>query len=224
MALASLIDKQDTFEIVRDQIAAILVAEVANQKALAEAASKDPKLWDLKVYTERANAWEQYLHEGLIDRTPIVNVWVDNGNFQGGRGDTINRQENEMVYNVDVYGFGISENNPAGGHKAGDQEAAFEAQRAARLVRNILMAAENAYLNLRGTVGQRWPQSLAFFQPQLNDQAVQHVVGGRFALRVRMNEFSPQVASEVLEQVHIDVKRTEDGQIVLEADYTYPLP
>lgn len=47
MTLQALIDKQDSVEIIRDQIAAILVQEIANQQALAIADSKDPALWTL---------------------------------------------------------------------------------------------------------------------------------------------------------------------------------
>ena len=96
-----------------------------------------------------------------------------------------------------------------------------EAQRAYRLVRNILMAGEYTYLGLRGLVWSRWPQSATSFQPQLDGRAIQHVQGFRLAFRVVFNEFSPQVAEEVLEFVSIDFKRAEDGEILVEADYDY---
>ena len=46
-----LIDKLDTFEIVRDEIAAILATEIASQEALA-AGEPDPTLWRLRVFLE----------------------------------------------------------------------------------------------------------------------------------------------------------------------------
>lgn len=222
MALADLIDKQDTVEIVRDKIALILFEEEANQRALASAAGKDPELWRLKIYSERSNPWEQYFQDDP-DPTPIVNVWIDNGTFPGANGDTIERQAGEFIFNVDCYGYAVSQNNPAGGHIAGDRAAALEAQRAMRLCRNILMSSENAYLQLRGTVWQRWPQSITYFQPQRDAQGVQDIVGARLAMRVKFNEFSPQATPETLERVFVDVKRAEDGQIVASADYVYPL-
>jgi hypothetical protein len=43
------------------------------------------------------------------------------------------------------------------------------------------------------------------------------------AFRVTFNEFSPQVESVDLEAVRVDVERTEDGEIVAQAGYDYPL-
>lgn len=223
--LETLIDKQDNVEVIRDQIAAILVAEVANQMALATAASKDPADWKLRIFTERSNPWEQFLDPSAagFDDSPLVNVWVDNMNYDRKASNVMERQKTEAVYNIDCYGYGRSKTDGGTGHIPGDREAAFEVQRALRLVRNILMAAENTYLQLRGLVWTRWPQSITIFQPQLDSHAVQQVVGARLAFRVEFNEFSPQVVPETLELLSVDVIRAEDGEIVLETDYSYPL-
>jgi hypothetical protein len=85
------------------------------------------------------------------------------------------------------------------------------------------MAATYTYLNLRGVVWQRWPQSITVFQPQLDGRQMQQIVAARLAFRVQYNEFSPQVESVELETVAVDVKRTEDGEIVAQAQYDYPL-
>lgn len=220
--LSTLIDKVDNFELIRDQIAAILVAEVANQVALATTAGKpDPNDWNLKVYTERSNAWEQWLND-QSDVTPIVNVWYDNSNFDKSSSNVMQRQKSESTFNIDCYGLGISADVVAGGHTLGDQEAAFAVHKAVRLVRNILMAAENTYLQMRGLVWLRWPQAITSFQPQIDGAQAQQITGARIVLDVSFNEFSPQGdESNTLELVSIDVKRTEDGQIVMEADYVY---
>jgi hypothetical protein len=221
--ITELIDKQDNYEIIRDEIAAILALEVASQMALATAAAKDPDDWKLRIFTERSNPWEQFLDGEVIDRSPIINVWFDSENFDPKASNAIERQKSEAVFNIDCYGHGVSSDNIAGGHNPGDQEAALEVQKAVRLVRNILMAAEYTYLGLRGTVWSRWPQTITVFQPQLDGRNVSQVVGARVALRVEFNEFSPQVPSVELELVSIDVKRTEDGEIVAEADYDYTI-
>lgn len=222
MTIPTLIDKQDNFEIVRDQIALLLANEVVNQMALATAAAKDPNDWKLNIYLERSNAWEKWLND-QTDSTPIVNVWYDNSIFNEAASNVMERQASETIYNIDCYGLGISSDNPAGGHNPGDKEAAFEVQRAVRLVRNILMAAENTYLQQRGLVWSRMPQSITAFQPQIDNQTVQHVQGARIAFKVLFNEFSPQVAEETLEYVSVDVKRTDDGLVIAEADYDYTL-
>lgn len=223
MPIDTLIDKQDNFEIIRDQIAAILTLETASQQALAKAADKkNPKLWKFRVFTERSNAieeWRDVNSANDIDASPIINVWYDTGSFPMNKGNTVERQAHDGVYNIDCYGVGFSRDNPGGGHILGDQEAALEAQRAVRLVRNILMAADYTYLGLRGTVWRRWPQSINVFQPQIDGAPVSHVVGARIALRAEFNEFSPQVTPETLEGVTVDVERTEDGEIVLTAEY-----
>lgn len=220
--ITELIDKQDSFEIIRDQIAAILVTEVANQMQLATDAGKDPNDWKLRVYKERSNPWEQLLNE-QVDKSPIVNVWFDNTNFDPGAGSTVERQKTEGVFNIDCYGFGLSEDEPGGGHKPGDREAALEVHKAIRLARNILMAAQYTYLGLRGLVWQRWPQSITVFQPQLDGRQMQQIVGARVAFRVVFNEFSPQVPAETLELLSVKVDELDTGEILINADYQYPL-
>lgn len=225
--ISELIDKQDSFEIIRDQIAAILATEIANQQVLANNAGKDANLWKIRVFTERSNPWEQFqgVEDGeAIDESPLVNVWYDNSNFDPGASNIMERQKTEAVFNIDCYGYGRSENVDGGGHKAGDEEAAFAVQRTLRLVRNILMAAEYTYLGLRGLVWQRWPQSVTIYQPQIDSRTVQQIVASRLAFRVTFNEYSPQVQPVELELVTTDVLRTEDGEIVVEADYDYTTP
>jgi hypothetical protein len=219
MTIETLIDKQDNIEVIRDQVSAILALETTAQQALATGAGKDPDLWKLRIFTERSNPWEQWLND-QSDESPIVNVWIDSGNYDAAGSNIVERQKTEAVINIDCYGLGISQDDGAG-HKPGDREAAFEAQRAIRLVRNILMAAEYTYLELRGLVWQRWPQSMQIFQPSIDARQTQQIVAGRLAFRVVFNEFSPQVVGDTLELLSVDVKRTEDGEIVAEADYTY---
>lgn len=215
--IASLIDKQDTCEIVRDKIAEILATEAASQLALA-AGEPDPSLWKLRIYSERSAPWEQFQENDPTDRSPLINVWYDSTSFDGGASNTMERQTAEGIFNIDCYGFGVAA-DAAVGHSPGDRAAAFEVQRAVRLVRNILMSAEYHQLQMQGTVAGRWPTSIQSLQGELNDRAVQNVMGARLSLRVRFNEFAPQVVGDVLEQVSVTVRRKEDGEIVILADY-----
>ncbi len=222
MTIAALIDKTDNVEVIRDQIAAILALEVASQMALATGAGKDPDDWKLRIFSERSNPWEQFLNS-QSDDSPLVNVWWDNSNFDLKTSNILERQKSETVYNIDCYGYGKSADNNAGGHIPGDREAAFEAHRAVRLVRNILMSADYTYLGLRGLVWRRWFQAITIFQPQQDSNQMQQVVGARIAFRVEFNEFSPQIPTETLDLLSVDVNRAEDGQLVVEADYDYTL-
>lgn len=191
---------------------------------LATAAGKDPDDWKLRVYTERSNPFEAFLNGNPVsDTSPIVNVWFDNSTADGRASNVSERQKMEGSFNIDCYGYGVAQDVAAGGHKPGDREAALEVQRAVRLVRNILMAAEYTYLGLRGTVGSRWPQNITSFPPQIDARQVQQIAGARIALNVSFNEFSPQVSGETLELVSAIVERAEDGEILILADYEYPL-
>lgn len=220
----SLIDKRDGFEIVRDQIAQILADETASQQALAEAAAKDSGLWKFRVYRERSNPWEAFLNvdenEFEDDTSPIVNVWFDNASLDGQASNVVSRQKVDGSFNIDIYGFAVSASD-GDGHKPGDREAALTAQRIARLVRNVLMSDTYTYLALRGTVWRRWIQSITSFQPQLDGQTAQKVLGIRLVLNVAFNELSPQVTPETLEEVGNGIKQAADGRVIAQVDYSY---
>jgi hypothetical protein len=213
-----LIDKQDSFEIVRDQIAAILVTESANQQVLAAAASQDPSLWALKVYTERATAFEAArLGEDL---TPIINIWYESSSTDLSASNNFQRQATNGVFNIDIYGFGNGSETPTG-QLVADEEAAFSMQRALRLVRNMLKANIYVRLGLDGLVWDQTPNSTTTFQVETDATQVTRCVACRMALGVKFNEFSPQQDPSELDYVAISISRAEDGQIIAEADYDY---
>lgn len=218
----TLIDKQDNFEIIRDQIAAILVNEVVSQMSLATTAGKDPNNWKLRVFKESSNPFEQFLNGNPVtDKSPIVNIWFDSFATDPKASNVSERQKVEAIYNIDCYGFGQSANLVAGGHTKGDVQAATEVHRAARLVRNILMAAEYTYLDLQGTVWSRWLQNITSFQPQIDALHVHKIHGLRLVFNVIFNELSPQITPETLEIMANTVKSAESGEIILVANYEY---
>lgn len=221
--ITELIDKQDVVEIVRDQIAAILVTELAEQQVLAAAAvpAKDPELWKLRVFVDRSNPWAEFIDApAQIAAIPIINISLDNENFDGRSSNVVESQKSTAVFNIDCYGYGVSEDVDGGGHIPGDARATSEVLRAVRLVRNILMSAHYAYLAMRGTVMKRWTQSITVFQPPLDMNAVQQITGARLALQVDFREFSPQVQGETIELIAGTIKRAETGEIYLRANYT----
>lgn len=221
MTIATLIDKQDTVEIIRDQIAALLALETAAQVALATTAGKpDPTLWHFRVFQERANPWEVF-PSNTSDTSPVVNVWFDTANFEMAASNIVERQKSVATINIDCYGYGKSADDGGPGFKSGDALAAAAVQRVVRLVRNILMAAEYTYLGLRGAVWRRWVQSIAMMQPQQDNTQVEHIFAARISFAVEFSEFSPQVQPVTLDLLTVDVRRTEDSQIVIEADYDY---
>lgn len=215
--ILALIDRADNVEIIRDEIAAILLVESTKQQELATADAQDPELWRLRIFTERANPWDEFSGE-TPDTAPIVNVWWDNSNDDEKASNVVERQRVVGTFNVDCYGYGVSVESDEG-HNPGDETAALEAQRAARLVRNILMSGQYAYLGMRGVVGRRWRAGAQAFQPAIDSRPVAHVSAVRIAMRVEFNEFSPQVEGVPLALISVAVKRTEAGEVIFTADY-----
>lgn len=217
-----LIDKFDSFEIVRAKIHQILTEESINQMLLAIQDQQDPVLWQLNVYQERSNPWEQYLNpkDDGFDSAPIVNIWYQSTNFEKNGSDLISSQVGVGIFNIDIYGYGQSSDNQAGGHHAGDKAAAVECQRALRLVRNIIMAGIYRNLELPPQIARdRWPQSITIFQPMQEKRAIQGVVAARIALEVKFNETSLQQDEEILELISVEVNRAADGVLYFTADY-----
>jgi hypothetical protein len=230
--LQNLIDKQDNFEIVRDQIGIILAEEVANQMTLAAAAvpAQDPEDYRLNVYLERSQAWEKFQNApepGTEDAAPIVNVWYDGSSFDTQSGDLIRSQKNEATYNIDVYGYAPARDDGATGQLPSDREAALECMRGVRLVRNILMASTNTRLQLPENfdpktnpriVSKRFFRSIRMYQPQINEHSIQGIWAARMAFVVEFIETSPQYEGEPCEGIDIELNLnlTEDGQVVTE--------
>ncbi len=185
--------------------------------------SPDPRLWKLRVFKERTAPWGAFLaapDSGTDDAVPIVNVWFDREDFDEASSDYIERQNADGKFHVDVYGYGKAAATEIG-HTPADLRAALEAQRAMRLVRNILMAAEYMELGLSGTVWKRFPDSITAFQPTDGDRPIQHVMGMRLVLGVRFNEVSPQVelipCGGILARVHTEI----DGEVVFSVEQTF---
>jgi hypothetical protein len=213
-----LIDKLDTSEIVGEAIATILKIESTSQAAKAAALGKDPDLWSFRVFREASTPFAEFQEAKQWER-PIVNVWWANANFDKRAGNVVSHQQAVGTFNVDVYGYAMSKSTSVG-HSPGDQDAALEAQRAMRLVRNILLAATYTYLGLRKTVGARWPSSIQTFQPTMDRRPVQNVAAVRLSLEVTYNELSPQVTGEAAEVGTVQVRRNDiTGEIYLTSQF-----
>lgn len=208
-----LLSPRDNVQVVRDQIAAILAVELARQGELGLEVVP-------RVFVERSRPWGAVV-ESPPNIAPIVNVWFDTASFDGAASNISERQRCDGTFNVDAYAFAPSKQDGAG-HTPADEAAALGCQDALGLCRKILMSAHYTYLGLRGLVWKRWPQTLGIFQPPIDQRAAHHVVAGRLALHVQFNEFSPQVAGEVLETLSVEVKRAGTGEVYLVAQYPSP--
>ncbi len=233
LTLATLITKQDNFELVRYQIAVIIIENQAAQVVLA-AGEPDPNLWKLRVFAERANAWEQFLNApdagAAADESPIVNVWYETGTFDQSKSDVVEHQTHLGVFNIDVYGWAQARTDGGTGQIPGDLAASQNAERGMRFVRNFLMAAQNTYLQLRDKggaplgpgVGMRFPQSIEKFQVDVGEVAAHQILGMRLSLQVSFSEFSPQEDhTNLLDLVTVDIKRDSDGLLIAETDFQF---
>jgi len=225
--ITELIEGADNFEIIRDQIAAILALEEANQQTLAQAAGEDPDEWAFRVFLERSNPWAVLQDEASRDDgpsfiEPIVNVSYETSAPDESTSNIVARQKLASVYNIDCYAYGISSGDDDGGHVPGDQQAGTEAQRVARLVRRILMSAH--YLRLQmadGIVWKRWVRSITSFDPAQDNRAVDNVVACRVVFEVEHNDFSPQYPTTELEKIVATVKRDSTGEVLVSAEFDY---
>lgn len=210
--LQNLIAEPDAFELIRDQIAALLVAERDNQLLLA-AGEPNPQLWNFLVFTERSTTWETTLNDGT-NRDPIVNVWFDSDSSNEKSTTRAETQKFNATYNIDIYGFGVSRSTAAG-HDTGDEIAAKETHRASRLVRNILMSPVNSYLQLpRGFAWDRKIESRQSYQPRLDQQASVEVVAMRMRFNVSFNETSQEYTGVPLSNVVLSISRADTGEVI----------
>ena len=230
-----LIDKFDNFELIRDEIAAILLVEKENQKVLADAAGKDPALWDFDVFRERTSPWEiiEDIDGKITKETPLVNVYFDQMKNVNSASNNIDRQQVNGTFNIDVLAGKNHKTDVDGKIIRGDELAAVEAQRVVRLVRNILMSNIYTYIftatdpasgipvAFRGEnqiVSERTFNQIQMFQPQINDRPAQHVVGARLQMRVDFLEFSPQITGQQMELISSECTRSSDGLVYFKTD------
>lgn len=216
-----LIEDPDTGEVVRDQIAAILVTEIAKQKALAVLAAKDPRLWDFQVFVERTNAFGKFeaAQGDRKDVIPIVSVKRRRETTDPSKSDVVKTQHVIGVFEIDCYGYATSKDDGAG-HDPADRRANFETQRVVKLVKKILMSDGQTYLGLRKIVGYRMWRDVDFFDPEdLEQVTVQKVSASRINLEVHYQDISPQAKGVDLEVLFAEVKHTTTGEVLLQVEY-----
>lgn len=228
--IQTLINKSDNFELIRDEVAAILAVEIANQKALAIAGNEDPDLYDFDLFTERADPWDLFFDDNnsLIRSKPVVNVCFESMSSLAGQSNTINQSYFSGTITVDAVTGAVNERDKASNtQKFGDELSAKSAQRIVKLCRNILMAGiynniftssiDGVPVAVTGVVSKRTISQIQMFKPDLNDRPSVHVFGARITLNVDFVEYSPQYTGVQLETLASQCIRGEDGSIYFEA-------
>jgi len=187
--------------------------------------SPDPELARFRVYKERIEPWGQYLQSpelGSQDACPIVNVSFDQDTFDESESDYIEASVSNALFNLDVYGYGVASAAQGGGQVPADVKAGQERDRAARLVRSIIMAGLYYDLGLPGTVAKRFIASRnALMLTDAEKRPIQQVRATRLVLGVKFTEFSPQVELITCAGIIANVHTEEDGEVVFSVTKTF---
>jgi hypothetical protein len=230
--IITLIDKQDNNEIIRDQIAAILAIEIANQRALAVTAGKtDPDEWFFDVTAESTKPLESFSNPDGIESGEIskglVNVFFESDDFANPGSNVVQEQKVKGNFILDCYSHKnttVDQNDDDSIIDNGDELASREADRIARFVRNILMSAQYTYLKLgrenANIVQKRYIQRRQKFAPEQQNPNLNNVVGCRLMLSVDYVEFSPQNVLDTLDTLITQCTRSSDGKILFEYQAT----
>jgi hypothetical protein len=216
--ITSLIDKQDSNEIIRNKIAVILATEEANQRALATAASKNPDLWKFAVYIERSKPWEVLTDTDgdEIGDFPLVNVSFDNDRFDNKGGSIIGMQKTTGTFYLDCYAHKTKTAS-----LSGDEATSKEAERIARLVRNIIMYGDYSYLGLPGIVTKRYIVRREKLQPDTRQEGFENIVVCRLTLDVEYEEYTTQSAGVSMDEVFGQCKLSDSSQVLFETKFDY---
>lgn len=210
-ACTTLQNEPDNIEIIRDQIAALLVVDFENQARLAaELDVKSRRDYDVAVFVENENPL-QYVDDAEPDSNPFpcVNISVDSVNPEKGTGSVNNQNMVATVY-LDVYATGNTGSAEDFGMRAG-----LKAWKTARLCRRILRAEKNTYFRLRGIVGNvGW--KFQAFEPDSGQSAIRVRIV-RITLTIPYVE-DVEITEGVLDWEINGIITDEDGHVLVGAE------
>lgn len=204
-AYDTLQSEPDNIEVIREQIAALLVLDLKNQYRLAEEA-KDPnkKDYDVSVFMEKDNPIQ--FVEKAENPFPLINVSLDLAE-QASSTATVNKQSMTAAFYVDAYATGNTDSLEDKGMKA-----SMKAWKTARLVRRILRAEPNTYLRLRGIVGG---VSLSFQSGEPADvQSAVRAKMVRITMKVDYTENVEITSGPGIEVISMTVK-DDTGEVII---------
>ena len=222
--IEELIDKQDTVEIVRDQISAILAIEIDRQKDLAVIAGKSPLDWDIDIYSEKIRPWAILSDENgeSLSETPLINVSFDNDTFDNKGSNLVESQQARGTFYLDCYAHVNKYQDESGKLRESDTESSKDADRVARIARNIIQAGEYTYLGLRGYVRSRNILRREKIIPSDREGLYyEQVCATRITLQVEYNEYSLQAQGVDLELLINNCEIGESGEIIVSQQFDY---
>ncbi len=201
-----LLSTPDNVEIIRDQICGILALECAHQYELAQDEhSNVAKDYDIKVYLENDEPWALQT-EADKDNFPLVNISLQSASTEKGSSST-NLTQRTATFFIDCYATGTFDGSGLNGRLA-----VIKAWKTARIVRNILEAANYAYLGMRGIVLKREVTGFETGMPN-SQNAAMRVCVVRVKLDVTYTELSPQVKGVLIDPISLSI--TDDTGLVI---------
>lgn len=219
-----LIDKLDNFELIRNEIAAILLAEQAQQKALALAVlptPKDANVYNFTLYIEKSTPWELIENaEGqIISNTPIVNVFFSSATNDSAKSNSQSTQTFKGQFIIDLYTAKTSEHsNSTNAIQRGDYLAAMDCNRLIRIIRNIIMNANYTYLNLQGVVTNRAISSINVYYPGAQERPSENVMAARITLSIDYFENTSENTFPTLDVLQTNCISSETGETYFNGD------
>lgn len=206
-----LLSTPDNIEIVRDQIAGILALELIHQYELAQAIPdlKSPEDYSVRVYIENDEPWAVQDEQNPF---PAINIVFDR--FVIDSDDGSNDRIIKATYFIDCYTAGNYDSEGFAG-----RVAKIKSLKTARLVRNILQAANYRYLKLRGVVNSQKIISCVSGVVKDTEGAVKIGVQ-RITLEAEFHETSPQVESDALEALGFSCN-SPTGEVLLNFEEIY---
>jgi hypothetical protein len=200
--IKTLLNVKDNSEKIRDQIAAIIALECANQYALAQAAgASGAEDFNIAAYVENSRPWD-LVGDKETSPFPLVNISLEKIVSESGSNST-NYQKFTGFFNVDCYGCGNTVDE-----SGDDRNAAIKAWKVARIVRNIIGAGEYTYLGLRKVNGaqcvcSRKIEKIETGAPANMAETAIAVLIARMSLSVVFYESTPQADGVDMEPMTI---------------------
>jgi len=217
-------------EIVRDQIALIIIGELNNHKTLAEnLAATQPEtlvgkqaLWDLEngVYDVLSNFFIEKGTKFDKSELPGINIYYNRSDYPADKGDAINRQVANASYTIEAH-ITAKHKQKNDEIKYGDEKAARVAARIIGLIRAIIMSGQYVrlgYSTQDNVIWQRWVNSVDVFQPDYQENDAVHGTVGILNATVMFNEIGPAISGEILQKIitgiNVKLRTADNGKVI----------
>lgn len=218
-------------ELVRDQIALIILTELPAQEAIAiDLAATQPetlagkqaqldidnKIYDIinNIFTEKGTHFQN-------DQMPGLNIYFGRSDYSATEGDNVNTQVSNSNFTLEVH---LQYKHKQAGVEPieyGDEKSARVVARILGLLRGILMSGQYITLGdeFSGIVEKRRVTSLDVFQPDSQEDDAKQGLVGILNLDVKFRETGPQLMGETLTaartSITIKLRTADDGKVII---------